>query len=77
LHFPENLGTLFNLPSVGPYDSCFDHQQINNDRVRHFVSKITDLASARAVLHDPGTRMEAVAKFRSDPLEDVSIISVI
>jgi hypothetical protein len=30
-----------------------------------------DLASARTVLLDPGTRMEAVAKFKSDPLEDV------
>jgi hypothetical protein len=35
-----------------------------------------DLASARAVLLDPGTRMEAVAKFKSDPPEDVDIIYV-
>jgi hypothetical protein len=35
-----------------------------------------DLASARAVLLDPGTRMEAVAKFNSNPLEEVYIIYV-
>jgi hypothetical protein len=49
LHFPENLGTLFNLHSVGPYDSCFDHQQIDNHRVRHLVPEIADLIAELAI----------------------------
>jgi hypothetical protein len=42
LHFPENLGIFFNLRRVGPYDSCFDHQQIDNPRIRHLVPEIAD-----------------------------------
>jgi hypothetical protein len=32
----------FNLRSVGPYDSYFDHQQIDNHRVWHLVPEIAD-----------------------------------
>jgi hypothetical protein len=42
LHFPENLGTLFNLRSVGPYDSCFNHQQVDDHPVGHLVLEIAD-----------------------------------
>jgi hypothetical protein len=37
LHFPETLGALFDMRSVGSYDSCFDHQQIVNHGVKHLV----------------------------------------
>jgi hypothetical protein len=40
LHFPENLGALFDLRSVRPCDSCFDHQQIDTHRIRHLVPEI-------------------------------------
>jgi hypothetical protein len=30
------------MRSVGPYGSCFDHQQINNHKVRHLAPEIAD-----------------------------------
>jgi hypothetical protein len=45
IDIPENLGTPFNLRSVGQYDSCFDHQQIDNYRVRRLVPEIADQIS--------------------------------
>jgi hypothetical protein len=35
----ENLGALFDLRSVGPCDSCFDHQ--HNCRIRYLVPEVT------------------------------------
>jgi hypothetical protein len=38
MHFPENLGALFDGRSIEPYDSSFYHQQIDNHGVRHLVA---------------------------------------
>jgi hypothetical protein len=61
-----------------------DHNALEIERNSDTVSQprtpdsrfYADLANARAVLLDPGMQMEAVAKFKFDPLEEVSIIYV-
>jgi hypothetical protein len=43
LHFTglsENVGVFCDTCTAGPYDSCFDRQQIDNHRVIHLVPEV-------------------------------------